>query len=429
MGAWGPRPGRPSGPKMSERHKSSRGHRSPRERRRASPVQRSWSRSRSRGGGGVRRRAASRDRGGGGYGGGGGGGYGGGHGGGYGGGRRDAPTWGGGRDGGGGGRERERERDREPTPPPRYDPPAAADGRGSASAASSARRQSKWDPDASPDGGGGGAAAPTAAATPAAAAAPTEAIVPAPVVPKVRIQSFEEILEQVRAGNLPMNMPVRAGAALADGRLRLPARPLYDTPGAAGAPGGRPFAPSWMQREVCAVADPEVLREAREAAKKAEEEGINAFRRTGVVPKGPPGLPLGTMVIEQKFVDFIIGPGGQSLAALNYAAGVTVHLDQSRKFSGFTVANIYGPEDSARRAKLALEFKISQWVPRGGVTYAAQPAGGMSAAQAEAAAARMAAERGRAIAAMGGAPALPAPPPPPPPPQPAIGAMPTGGFL
>jgi len=169
-----------------------------------------------------------------------------------------------------------------------------------------------------------------------------------------------------------------AGSALtgggSGGGLRLPAKPLFDSSG-----NGLRSSGVWVQRgESAAVASPEVLDEARERAKKAEEDGLEAFRRSGAVPKGPPGLPIGTMVIEQKFVDFIIGPGGQSLAALNYAAGVTVHLDQSHAMAGYTVAHIYGPEDCVRRAKVALEFKISQWLPKG-ASYSAAAATAASA--------------------------------------------------
>lgn len=69
------------------------------------------------------------------------------------------------------------------------------------------------------------------------------------------------------------------------------------------------------------------------------------------------------MVVEQKYVDFLIGPGGQSLAAVNYAAGVLVQLDQTHKMSGYTVVNIYGGLENVKNAKLAIEFKISQWLP------------------------------------------------------------------
>eukprot|EP00438_Fugacium_kawagutii_P023614 Skav205970 [mRNA] locus=scaffold442:783872:799392:- [translate_table: standard] len=77
------------------------------------------------------------------------------------------------------------------------------------------------------------------------------------------------------------------------------------------------------------------------------------------------------MVIEQKYVDFLLGPGGwvgQSLAAINHAAGVNVMLDQTHKFSGYSLAKIYGSEDprggdKVRNAKLAIDFKLSQWLP------------------------------------------------------------------
>lgn len=77
---------------------------------------------------------------------------------------------------------------------------------------------------------------------------------------------------------------------------------------------------------------------------------------------------LSLKVIEQKYVDFLMGPGGnqcemhsdwatiqcenprktrtgQSLAAINHAAGVNVILDQTHKFSGYSHAKIFGPEE------------------------------------------------------------------------------------
>ena len=77
-------------------------------------------------------------------------------------------------------------------------------------------------------------------------------------------------------------------------------------------------------------------------------------------------------VIEQKYVDFLMGPGGkqcemhsewatlqwenpwktrsgQSLAAINHAAGVNVILDQTHKFSGYSHAKIFGSEEMQPR--------------------------------------------------------------------------------
>lgn len=161
---------------------------------------------------------------------------------------------------------------------------------------------------------------------------------------------------------MPSVMPARAGSAFQPGGhsyagIQLPARPLYDI----GYRGSQP-----RINEDCAQAPPEVLARAKEQAKLAETAGREAARLAGGAPRGPPGLPTGVHVVEQKFVEFLIGPGGQSLASINYAAGVNVILDQTHKFSGYSFANIYGQEESSERAKLAIDFKLSQWLPRGG---------------------------------------------------------------
>mmetsp|Transcript_76112 Transcript_76112/g.235675 ORF Transcript_76112/g.235675 Transcript_76112/m.235675 type:complete len:392 (-) Transcript_76112:17-1192(-) len=176
-------------------------------------------------------------------------------------------------------------------------------------------------------------------------------VVAAPPAPRVRIQSFQEILAQVRAGVIPTAIPGAGGG------LQMPARPLYEMQHL--GPGYAPKA------EVCPQASEEILRRARAQAARSELAGLEAARWSGLVPRGPPSLPTGVMVVEQKFVDFLVGPGGQSLASINYAAGVNVQLDQSNKFSGYTIANIYGTEAAARQAKIAIEFKVSQWLPRG----------------------------------------------------------------
>mmetsp|Transcript_23843 Transcript_23843/g.45033 ORF Transcript_23843/g.45033 Transcript_23843/m.45033 type:complete len:173 (+) Transcript_23843:1-519(+) len=105
-----------------------------------------------------------------------------------------------------------------------------------------------------------------------------------------------------------------------------------------------------------------MLERAKEEAKMAEEQG-RLLAKKGPIPTGPPGLPTGVVVVEQKYVDFLLGPAGQSLAAINHAAGVNVTLDQTHKFSGYSLAKIYGPEDRVRNAKLAIDFKLSQWLP------------------------------------------------------------------
>eukprot|EP00435_Cladocopium_sp_Y103_P039633 s29_g10.t1 len=207
---------------------------------------------------------------------------------------------------------------------------------------------------------------------------------PSAMPQRTRIQSFEEILAAVRSGAMPSVMPARAGSALrppGGGGFTLPARSLYDS-----GYRGQSFGPSG---EDCPQARPEMLERAREEARIAEEQGkgmrIHDVRmegedededdteqedilmglalKKGPAANGPPGLPTGIVVIEQKFVDFLLGPAGQSLAAINHAAGVNVILDQTHKFSGYSHAKIYGSEEKVKDAKLAIDFKLSQWLP------------------------------------------------------------------
>jgi len=213
-----------------------------------------------------------------------------------------------------------------------------------------------------------------------------------PPLPRMRIQSYEEILREVQARAHSTSQSAYSG-------ITLPARPLY-------AQGGPDYVP---RGDVYTQASPEVLTAAKERALEVELAGKQAAKQSGQPPKGPPGLPTGTMVIEQKYVDFIIGPGGQSLAAINYAAGVNVHLDQSNKFAGYTVANIYGPEDNAKRAKVAIEFKVSQWLPRPGAGMLASPGASVVSRGSVAP---------KAVSIPPQPPQLPNPPQPPQPPQP-----------
>eukprot|EP00928_Gymnodinium_smaydae_P072694 TRINITY_DN55_c2_g2_i1.p1 TRINITY_DN55_c2_g2~~TRINITY_DN55_c2_g2_i1.p1 ORF type:complete len:122 (+),score=25.68 TRINITY_DN55_c2_g2_i1:396-761(+) len=112
---------------------------------------------------------------------------------------------------------------------------------------------------------------------------------------------------------------------------------------------------------------PEASREALAAAmlraQQVEAAGLDAIRQTGQIPRGPPDLPTGTEVIEQKCVAYLIGKGGQALAAINAAAGVSIQIDQSTKTFGWSMANIYGTEEGAVKAKMILRQKISEYRP------------------------------------------------------------------
>lgn len=191
----------------------------------------------------------------------------------------------------------------------------------------------------------------------------TTASPPAPTPPGgFRIQSFEEIMQQLKSQG-------SSTAQVAPASLALPARPLSSAIGSREADYGR-------RDDMFPEPNPEILSRANMQAKKEEEDGRALIRKTGQVPNGPPGLPTGVLVINQKFVDFLVGPSGQSLAAINYAAGVTIVLDQSHMWEGYTIARIYGAEANSDRAKLAIEFKTNQWIPRTSIARKAGPTGG-----------------------------------------------------
>ncbi|CAE7826446.1 unnamed protein product [Symbiodinium microadriaticum] len=110
-------------------------------------------------------------------------------------------------------------------------------------------------------------------------------------------------------------------------------------------------------------ATPEALAAAVFRAQQVEKAGLDAMRESGKIPRGPPDLPTGTEVIEQKCVAYLIGKGGQALAAINAAAGVSTQIDQSTKSFGYSMANIYGTEEGTAKAKLILRQKISEYRP------------------------------------------------------------------
>eukprot|EP00913_Durusdinium_trenchii_P027928 g26186.t1 len=141
----------------------------------------------------------------------------------------------------------------------------------------------------------------------------------------------------------------------------VPSRPALP-PGQTGRPAGM-HGPVPVNRFGIAEATPEALAAAVFRAQQVEKAGLEAMRDSGKIPRGPPDLPTGTEVIEQKCVAYLIGKGGQALAAINAAAGVSTQIDQSTKQFGYSMANIYGTEEGTAKAKLILRQKISEYRP------------------------------------------------------------------
>mmetsp|Transcript_55841 Transcript_55841/g.141407 ORF Transcript_55841/g.141407 Transcript_55841/m.141407 type:complete len:473 (-) Transcript_55841:218-1636(-) len=147
------------------------------------------------------------------------------------------------------------------------------------------------------------------------------------------------------------------------------AQTVVAQPSRPAAPPGaqRPMRPPGMNVPVNRFGVPEATPEALAAAvfraQQVEAAGLEAIRATGQIPRGPPDLPTGTEVIEQKCVAYLIGKGGQALAAINAAAGVSIQIDQSTKTFGWSMANIYGTEEGSAKAKMILRQKVSEYRP------------------------------------------------------------------
>lgn len=153
------------------------------------------------------------------------------------------------------------------------------------------------------------------------------------------------------------------GGGFAMSAMAQPSRPALP-PGATSSamrpPGGMNVS---VNRFGVPEATPEALAAAVFRAQQVEAAGLEAIRATGQIPRGPPDLPTGTEVLEQKCVAYLIGKGGQALAAINAAAGVSIQIDQSTKTFGWSMANIYGTEEGAAKAKMILRQKVSEYRP------------------------------------------------------------------
>jgi len=142
-----------------------------------------------------------------------------------------------------------------------------------------------------------------------------------------------------------------------------PSRPALPPGVSHVVPGAVPMGAAQVNRFGIPEASKESLFAAVLRAQQVEAAGLRQFRETGVISRGPPDLPTACEVIEQKCVAYLIGRGGQALGAIGAAAGVSIHIDQSTKTMGWSMANIYGTEEGAVRAKMILRQKISEYRP------------------------------------------------------------------
>jgi len=75
------------------------------------------------------------------------------------------------------------------------------------------------------------------------------------------------------------------------------------------------------------------------------------------------GMPRSTM-IDQRWVGYIIGQGGETLRHIRDSCGVAIQIDQSTKDEGFSIVQIFGPPSVADTALMMINAKIAEVDPQ-----------------------------------------------------------------
>jgi len=90
---------------------------------------------------------------------------------------------------------------------------------------------------------------------------------------------------------------------------------------------------------------------------------LQAMSITG--PMGPMmGPPALSLQLQQQYIGFIIGQGGEQLRQIKDASGViNIQINQDTKEQGFSTVQIYGPPDTAEKAKQLIDARIAELDP------------------------------------------------------------------
>lgn len=113
--------------------------------------------------------------------------------------------------------------------------------------------------------------------------------------------------------------------------------------------------------EISALIDNAAIEAAEQAAKQAavQREAKSQQEQLGT------GSPVRTIRIEQQYIGFVIGQGGEQLRRIREECGVSnIQIDQATKDRGFSVAQIFGPQDCVDRAVHLIEAKLAEIDPR-----------------------------------------------------------------
>lgn len=73
--------------------------------------------------------------------------------------------------------------------------------------------------------------------------------------------------------------------------------------------------------------------------------------------------PSCTVKVDQRWVGFVIGQGGENLKHIRDVTGVSIQIDQAMKDKGYSIVQVFGPKEGADRAVLMVEAKLAEVDP------------------------------------------------------------------
>lgn len=120
--------------------------------------------------------------------------------------------------------------------------------------------------------------------------------------------------------------------------------------------------PDWQPAGASALIDTAAVQAAEQVAKAAAgaweaQVQLEQFQQQHAAAR--------TIKIEQQFIGFVIGQGGEQLRQIREACGVTnIQIDQATKDRGFSMAQIFGPQEAADRAARMIIAKLAEIDPR-----------------------------------------------------------------
>jgi len=100
----------------------------------------------------------------------------------------------------------------------------------------------------------------------------------------------------------------------------------------------------------------EVWEAAEAHAQEQEKAGLAQYKISSKVPTGPPDLPTGVIVVEQRWARGLL----EQLPTINSTTQVLTHTDQSSRSAGYSVVSVYGPPDCTERAKGMITQHVEQ---------------------------------------------------------------------